>query len=91
GLSASSVSILRFIYVWNCILLVVLCTLAGPGQGFNTQNSLEIWVKFLGVTTWLMEDNLYFKKSIMRNVQSKLMASITQTSQVDKFITSFTS
>ncbi|BAS99978.1 Os07g0137500, partial [Oryza sativa Japonica Group] len=50
GLSASSVSILRFIYVWNCILLVVLCTLAGPGQGFNTQNSLEIWVKFLGVT-----------------------------------------
>jgi hypothetical protein len=27
-----------------------LCTLAGPGQGFNTQNSLEIWVKFLGVT-----------------------------------------
>ena len=51
GLSASSVSILRFIYVWNCILLVVLCTLAGPGQGFNTQNSLEIWVKFLGVTS----------------------------------------
>jgi hypothetical protein len=27
-----------------------LCTLAGPGQGFNTQNSLEIWAKFLGVT-----------------------------------------
>ena len=52
GLSASSVSILRFIYVWNCILLVVLCTLAGPGQGFNTQNSLEIWAKFLGVTKW---------------------------------------
>jgi hypothetical protein len=50
GLSASFVSILRFIYVWNCILLVVLCTLAGPGQGFNTQNSLEIWAKFLGVT-----------------------------------------
>ena len=50
GLSASSVSILRFIYVWNCLLLVVLCTLAGPGQGFNTQNSLEIWSKFLGVT-----------------------------------------
>ena len=42
----------RFIYVWNCILLVVLCTLAGPGQGFNTQNSLEIWAKFLGVTKW---------------------------------------
>ena len=52
GLSASSVSILRFIYVWNCLLLVVLCTLAGPGQGFNTQNSLEIWAKFLGVTKW---------------------------------------
>ncbi|BAT07588.1 Os09g0341901, partial [Oryza sativa Japonica Group] len=55
GLNASSVSILRFIYVWNCILLVVLCTLAGPGQGFNTQNSLEIWVKFLGVTRYYKE------------------------------------
>ncbi len=53
GLSASFVSILCFIYVWNCILLVVLCTLAGPGQGFNTQNSLEIWAKFLGVTVFL--------------------------------------
>ncbi|BAS74983.1 Os01g0822501, partial [Oryza sativa Japonica Group] len=50
GLSASSVSILRLFYVWNCILLVVLCTLAGSGQGFNTQNSLKIWVKFLSVT-----------------------------------------